>query len=161
MTCPESLAALDAMKKALTNIELELIGESQDFPGNTLQKIPDGWIEDIKKFTVANVDNTDVTSQLTVMNTARYYIVKEIRFVADGTLAVDASHALKETDTGIIITEGWYYDGSFSILTGNRNGQLNRPLTQKPSVVCNSGTGMAAQTWRGSVRYYYRGLIPI
>ncbi len=159
MACPESLAALKAMQESLLKIELEMIGDSLDFPANTLQKVPDGWIEDIKRFTVANVDSTNVTAQLTGMETARYYIIKEIRFYASGTIAADAAHSLKETDTGIVFMQGYYNEGSFSMLTGNRNGIINRPLTAKPTVTLTSGTGMAAQTWYGSIKYYYRGTI--
>lgn len=157
MACPESLSMLRSINLALqTLIEETIKYDSQDLPGNTLNKIPDGWQEAIKRFSVANVDNTDVTAQLTGMETAKYYIIKEIRYYASGTIAADAAHSLKDTESNIVFMEGYYNEGSFSILTGNKNGIIGRPLKQKPTVTLTSGTGMAAQTWYGSIKYYFR-----
>jgi len=99
----------------------------------------------------------DVDKQLTEMITASQYIIKEIRFYASGTAAVDATHSLKDTESNLVITQGYYWEGSFSILTGNQNGLIGKPIRQKPTVTVNSGTGSAAQKWYGSVKYYFRG----
>ena len=157
MGCPESLAALQQMRNSLLKLEEEMTKyDSHDLPGNTLNKIPDGWQEDIKRFSVANVDATDVTAQLTGMESAKYYIIKEIRHYASGTVAADAAHSLKDTDTNIVFMQGYYNEGSFSMLTGNKNGLIGHPLKSKPIVTLNSGTGMIAQTWYGSIKYYFR-----
>lgn len=157
MACPESLAALQQIRNSLQRLEEEALKyDSQDLPGNTLNKIPDGWQEDIKRFTVANVDNMNVTAQLTGMESGKYFIIKEIRFYAGGTIAADAAHSLKDTETNIVFMQGYYNEGSFSMLTGNKNGIIGRPLKQKPTVTLTSGTGMVAQTWYGSIKYYFR-----
>jgi len=154
------LKEIEAMKNSLVKLEELVKPDVVDSPGNTLDKIPDGWTEDIKRFTVgdgvADVAAVDVDKQLTEMATANQYIVKEVRFYASGTVAGDASHSIKDTESKIVFAQGYYNEGSFSILTGNRNGIIGRPLTQKPTVTLNSGTGMAAQKWYGSVKYYFR-----
>lgn len=157
MGCPESLELLRKMSARLEAIELELtVDDSQDLPGNTLQKIPRGWGEDIKRFSVAAVAAADVGYQIAEMTTAKYYIIKEVRYYASGTPSADASHAIRDTDTAIYIANGYYNEGSFSILTGNKNGIFGHPLNKKPTVVLNSGTGALAQTWYCSIKYYYR-----
>ncbi|MFA4870962.1 MAG: hypothetical protein WC623_22375 [Pedobacter sp.] len=72
------------------------------------------------------------------------------------TNPADASHSIKDTETGQVFAEGYYNEGSFSMITGNMNGIIDRPLTQKPTVTVNSGTAAAAQKWYCSVKYYFR-----
>lgn len=157
----EELAVLKAMETAIKIIaEEQTKADNVDLPGNTLNKIPDGWTEGFTRFVTgdgaASVANTDFTKQITEMKDAAYYIIKEVRHYASGTVAADASHSIKDTETGTSFAEGYYNEGSFSIITGNKNGCIGRPLTQKPTVTLNSGTGMAAQKWYSSVKYYYR-----
>lgn len=155
------LKELGIMKNSLLKLEDLVKPDIIDAPGNSLDKIPEGWTEDIgKRFTVGDgvttVAATDVTKQLTEMEKANYYIIKEVRFYASGTVAANATISIKDTETGREFAQGYYNDGSFHIATGNRNGIIGRPLTQKPTVTLNSGTGMAAQKWYGSVKYYFR-----
>ena len=155
------LADILAIKTSLANLEAALAKpENIDLPSNTFNKIPEGWTEDIVRFTVgdgaATVAATDVTKQLTEMHAGMYWIIKEVRFYAAGTASADATHSIKDTETGITFAQGYLWEGSFSILSGNRNGVIGRPLTQKPTVTLNSGTGAAAQKWYGSVKYYFR-----
>jgi len=155
------LAEIQAIKTSLANLEIALAKpENVDLPSNTFNKIPEGWTEDIVRFTVgdgaATVAATDVTKQLTEMHSGMYWIVKEVRYYASGTAIADATHSIKDTETGTTFAQGYYHEGSFSILSGNRNGVIGRPLRQKPTITLNSGTGAAAQKWYGSVKYYFR-----
>jgi len=154
------LEAINAMKLSLVKLEDLVKYDDLDNPGNSLDKIPDGWTEDVQRFTVgdgaATVADSDVTYQISEMVTAGYYIIKEVRYYASGTPSVDASHSIKDTETGRVFAEGYYNEGAFSMLTGNRNGVIGRPLTQKPTVTVNSGTAAAAQKWYCSIKYYFR-----
>lgn len=151
---------LEVMKNSLLKLEDLVKPDIIDSPGNTLDKIPDGWTEDIKRFTVgdgvADVAAVDVDKQLTEMATANQYIIKEVYFYASGTFAADATHSIKDTESKTVFAQGYHAAGSFYMITGNRNGIIGKPLTQKPTVTLNSGTGMAAQKWYGSVKYYFR-----
>jgi len=131
-------------------------------PPNSLE-VPWGWMEDTKKFTIAAVDATVVTKQLTELISARVYIIKEIRFFISSNPAAAADdayfHVSRNSADAIDaerFIEGYYYEGSFCILSGNRNGRLNAVLTAAPYVHITAGTGAAARTVYGSVKYYYR-----
>jgi len=155
------LEAITAMKTSLTKLEDLVKYDDLDNPSNQLNKVPDGWTEDLgKRFVVgdgaATVAATDVTKQLTEMEDANYYIIKEVRFYAGGTPSADATIGIKDTETGREFGQGYYNDGSFHMATGNRNGIIGRPLTQKPTVTLNMGTGAAAQKVYGTVKYYFR-----
>jgi len=155
------LEAINAMKTSLTKLEDLVKYDDLDNPSNQLNRVPDGWTEDIgKRFVVgdgaATVAATDTTKQLTEMEDANYYIIKEVRFYASGTPSADATIGIKDTETGREFGQGYYNDGAFHMSTGNRNGIIGRPLTQKPTVTLNMGTGAAAQKVYGTVKYYFR-----
>ncbi len=137
----------------------KLLLVDEEKPQNDSTQIPPGYSEDVKKFSVANVGATAVSQQLTEMMNANYYIIKEIRFYFSGTAIADAYFhvgAQSVDGAGARFIEGYYGEGSFCILAGNRNGKYGKVLTSKPHVFLSAGTGSAAQTVYGSVRYFYK-----
>jgi len=119
--------------------------------------IPPGWKEDTKKFTVSNVGATATSKQLTEMEDADKYIIKEIGLYMPNATD-DAWFHLNEASTDNAITrfcENYYNERSFRIFDGNKNGKLNKELTSKPYLFVSAGTGSTAGTIYGSVKYYY------
>lgn len=61
-----------------------------EIPVNDSTLVPPGFSEDVKKFSVENVDAWPVSKQLTDILTANYYVIKEIRFYFSGIVHADA-----------------------------------------------------------------------
>ena len=131
---------------------------SMERPDNLSVAIPEGFTEDVKKFSIANVDSTITSKELTELEPSLGYIIKEIRFYFSGTAQADAYFHVAPTSVDGFdrFMQGYYFEGSFCMLSGNQNGRTMKVLRQKPYVFITAGTGATAQTVYGSVKYYYR-----
>jgi hypothetical protein len=124
----------------------------------SIRQVPPGFKEDIIRFSVANVSEVMVATQMTGMQTATSYLLKDVEVYFSGTALADAYLDVNTAATDVAATKlaGRYYQtGSFIHFDGEGNGIINGNLSAKPYLQLSAGVGSAAQTVYCTVHYYY------
>lgn len=157
MGCPASLAALQNIEANIAKVLEELQKSNTSLLADIVGA--ERYKEDMIRFSVANVGDTMVSTQLTDMITGTNYIVKDLEVYFSGTPTADATLDLSTSSVagaGAQIAGRWYQTGSFIHLDGNSNGHLGNALSTKPYLHLCAGTGSIAQTVYCTLRYYYK-----